>query len=108
MSPHQLTPLSQGSTTDFESDSDYLGTPVDPPSTRTPYVADNDAHADYPYYSPGGTLYDHRDYPHGHHGAHYGHSATEPPYVVGPMQNSLLLDAPYSVSLPPRLLPTHR
>ncbi|KAI0355699.1 hypothetical protein OH77DRAFT_306107 [Trametes cingulata] len=50
MSAHPSPPPNQGAT-DFESDSEYLGTPIDPPSAGQPHVADNGPLGDY-YYPP--------------------------------------------------------
>ena len=93
MSASQLPPLSQTSES-FESDSEYLGTPVDPPSSR-PHVADYEPHGDYYYH---GAPYDSAEYIHGVQPAPFGPAATDSAYVAGSLQHSLLLDPTYPVS----------
>lgn len=89
MSP---APLCQA-VTDFESDSDHLSTPVDPPASCQPYVAEYAPLQDS-YYD----RYEGVEYVPGHP-AQLARSA-DSEYLVETTQSGLLLRAPYQVSLP--------
>lgn len=93
MSAQQLPQLCQGAP-DFDTDSDYLGTPVDPPAHQ-PYVADFEPVAGY-YHRPDG--YDAPDYAAGHAGTHFAHG-TDSGYFGASASYGLLLQTSYPVSL---------
>ncbi|KAJ8489537.1 hypothetical protein ONZ51_g2864 [Trametes cubensis] len=93
MSAQPPPPLSQGAT-DFESDSEYLGTPVDPPSTSQPHVAGYGPLDDY--YCPSSSYENSSDYVAGHPATQYRYSDPEP--VVA--QQSFLLGQGYYEAAP--------
>lgn len=93
MSAQSLPQLCQGAT-DLDTDSDYLGTPVDPPLSCQPYVADYEPVAGY-YQHPDG--YEGPEYVAGHAGAHYGHNG-DLRYLEASAQYSLVPQPTYSVS----------
>lgn len=93
MSPQQVPALRNGAT-DIDSDSDYLGTPVDPPASCQPYVAEYAPLTNY-YYSS--DTYDGPEYAAGRSGDHLGLPASSE-YGGPSPSHGLLLQTPYPVS----------
>ncbi|PIL36269.1 transcription factor [Ganoderma sinense ZZ0214-1] len=93
MSAQQLPQLCQGAP-DFDADSDYLGTPVDPPAHQ-PYVADFEPVAGY-YHRPDG--YDGPDYVAGHAGTQFAHGA-DSGYFGASASYGLLLHTSYPLTI---------
>lgn len=93
MSAQPPPPLSQGAT-DFESDSEYLGTPVDPPSTSQPHVAGYGPLDDY--YCPSSSYENSSEFVAGHPAPQYRYSDPEP---VAAQQSFLLGQGYYEVRL---------
>ncbi|KAI0708952.1 hypothetical protein C8T65DRAFT_204627 [Cerioporus squamosus] len=95
MSPQHVPPLRNGAT-DIDSDSDYLGTPVDPPASCQPYVAEYAPLANY-YYSP--EVYEGAGYAVGRSGDHLGLPGSSEYSGPSPHQG-LLLQTPYPPTAP--------
>ncbi|RPD78090.1 hypothetical protein L226DRAFT_282489 [Lentinus tigrinus ALCF2SS1-7] len=95
MSPQQVPPLRNGAT-DIDSDSDYLGTPVDPPASCQPYVAEYPPLTNY-YYSS--ETYDGAEYASGRSGDHLSLPASSE-YGGPSPHHGLLLQTPYPATAP--------
>ncbi|KAI0674862.1 hypothetical protein C8Q78DRAFT_505849 [Trametes maxima] len=90
MSAPAPPPLTQAAA-DFESDSESLGTPVDPPTAVQPHVAGYGPLGEY-YYA-GAAAYDNTEYAVGHPELHYRYS--DPGFVGAAAQQGLLLGPAY-------------